>query len=89
MTTHAAALRSVRVFMCHSARDKETIRALYRRLHSDGFEPWLDEANLLPGQVWKSEIRKALAAADVVIVCLSRAMATEKGYVHAEIRVRP
>ncbi|MBI1877020.1 MAG: toll/interleukin-1 receptor domain-containing protein, partial [Chloroflexi bacterium] len=67
-----ASLRPLRVFLCHAAADKPTVRDLYQRLQSEGFiQPWLDEEELLPGQDWQLEIPKAVRASDVVLVCLS------------------
>jgi formylglycine-generating enzyme required for sulfatase activity len=78
--------RSLRIFLCHSSADKPTVRDLYRRLTADGFSPWLNEENLLPGQEWEREIPRAVRAADVVIVCLSRGSITKAGYVQKEIK---
>jgi formylglycine-generating enzyme required for sulfatase activity len=76
----------LRVFLCHAAADKPAVRELYHRLRSDGFQPWLDEEDLLPGQKRQREIPKAVAASDVVVVCLSNAALTKAGYVQDEIK---
>ncbi|GIK40941.1 MAG: hypothetical protein BroJett011_47740 [Chloroflexota bacterium] len=76
----------LRVFLCHAAADKPAVRELYHRLRDDGFQPWLDEEDLLPGQKWQREIPKAVAASDVVVVCLSNAALTKAGYVQDEIK---
>lgn len=76
----------LRVFLCHATADKPTVRELYHRLRGDGFQPWLDEEDLLPGQDWQREISKAVAASDVVVVCLSNAALTKAGYVQNEIK---
>jgi nucleotide-binding universal stress UspA family protein len=78
--------RQMRPFLCHSSGDKPAVRELYLRLRADGFDPWLDEQTILPGQDWDEEIRKAVREADVVIVCLSRQSTTERGYVQKEIK---
>lgn len=75
----------LRAFICHSWADKPAVRDLYRRLQNDGFAPWLDEEDLLPGQEWRKEIRRAVESADVVLVCLSRSSVTRQGFVHQEI----
>lgn len=62
------------------------MRALYDRLSASGLDPWLDEKNLLPGQIWKSEITQAVREADSVLVCLSHLAMTKTGYLHSEIR---
>ncbi len=76
----------LRIFLCHSSGDKTEVRNLYQRLSSDGFDPWLDEEKLLPGQEWKVEIPKAVQTSDVVIVCLSHKAINKAGYVQKEIK---
>lgn len=76
----------LRIFLCHSSGDKPEVRNLYQRLSSDGFDPWLDEEKLLPGQKWEREIPKAVQTSDVVIVCLSHKAITKAGYVQKEIK---
>jgi TIR domain len=78
--------RRLRVFLCHGSGDKPAIREMYVRLQQDGFEPWLDEEDLLPGQDWQVEIPKAVRAADVVLVCLSPHAVNKAGYVQKEIK---
>lgn len=77
---------SLRIFLCHSSSDKPAIRALDGRLRNDGFHPWLDEVDLLPGQDWEHEISAAVRNSGVVLVCLSRASTTREGFVQKEIK---
>ncbi len=84
MRAQAAALR---VFLCHASSDKADVRKLHRRLAGDGFYPWLDEEELLPGQDWEMAIQHAVRDADFVVVCLSDASITRAGYVHKEIAI--
>lgn len=76
----------LRVFLCHSSGDKPAVRELYRRLRADGFDPWLDEVNLLPGQDWREAVPQAVHQSDVVVVCLSRASVSKEGYLQKEIK---
>jgi hypothetical protein len=39
-----------KIFLCHANEDKPKVREVYRRLKAEGFEPWLDEEDLLPGR---------------------------------------
>jgi hypothetical protein len=78
-------IRRLRVFLCHSSADKPIVRALYKRLLAEGADPWLDEENLLPGQNWELEIRKAVRNSDIVIVCLSSSSINKAGFVQKEI----
>lgn len=86
MSETAEAPHRLRIFLCHSSGDKQTVRDLYKRLRADGFDPWLDEENLLPGQDWSQVIPESVSAADVVLVCLSRGAVNKKGYVQKEIK---
>ena len=75
----------LRIFLCHASGDKPAVRRLYHRLLTDGFEPWLDEENLIPGQKWALEIPKAVRSADVIIICLSHKSFASNGFVRDEI----
>lgn len=80
---------SLRVFLCHSSDDKPVVRELYQQLKKEGsikIDPWLDEEKLDPGVEWDLEIRKAVRATHLVIVCLSRNSITKEGYIQKEIR---
>ncbi|MEU1274149.1 toll/interleukin-1 receptor domain-containing protein [Streptomyces sp. NPDC005799] len=77
----------LKVFLCHSSGDKPDVRLLRTMLQSEGFEPWLDEEEILPGQDWDLEIRRAIRASDLILVCLSKASVTKTGYVQKEIRI--
>jgi hypothetical protein len=79
--------RALWVFLCHSSHDKPAVRDLCRRLSADGMDPWLDEEKILAGQDWELEVRKAVRAADTVIVCLSRDSVGKRGFVQKEIRL--
>ncbi|OLE55402.1 MAG: hypothetical protein AUG51_02795 [Acidobacteria bacterium 13_1_20CM_3_53_8] len=78
--------RLLRIFLCHASCDKPIVRELYQLLKRDGFDPWLDEENLLPGQDWNYEIPIAVRNSDVVVVCLSQSSVTKAGYVQKEIK---
>jgi hypothetical protein len=82
-----APLGPLRVFLCHASGDKPAVRDLYQRLSQEKFiQPWLDEEELLPGQDWDTEIRKAVRVSDLVLVCLSPQSITKAGYVQKEIK---
>jgi MinD-like ATPase involved in chromosome partitioning or flagellar assembly len=63
--------RPLRVFLSYAAEDRAAVRELYEQLRDEGFQPWMDETDLLPGQSWEREIRKAIQNSDVVLFCLS------------------
>ncbi len=78
---------SRRIFLAHASEDKPAVRQLYRELRARGFEPWLDVEDLLPGQVWKTEIPKAIRDAGVFLACLSSRSVAKVGYVNTEFRL--
>ena len=77
---------SPRIFLAHAREDKQQVRALYYQLRRNGFNPWLDEIDLVPGQIWKDEIPKAIADAGVFLACLSQQSVGKVGYVQNEFR---
>ncbi|HRQ22787.1 MAG TPA: toll/interleukin-1 receptor domain-containing protein [Anaerolineales bacterium] len=78
--------RPLKVFLCHADVDNKAVRALYDRLVKDGVDAWLDKENILPGQAWDYEIRKAVREADAVLVCLSKQF-NQAGYRQKEVRL--
>ena len=79
-------MRDSRVFLAHAQEDKQRVRKLYATLTEYGFDPWLDEVDLLPGQNWKLEIQSAIRHAGVFLACLSSHSVAKHGYVQTEFR---
>lgn len=78
--------RLLKVFLCHAFQDKAIVRGFYARLTEDGFDAWLDEENILPGQDWDFEIEKAIESSDAIIIFLSKHSVNKEGYIQKEIR---
>ena len=77
-----------RIFLCHASDDKAHVREAYHRLRAtEGFEPWLDEEDLLPGQEWVREIPRALQPSDCILIFLSRTSVAKLGYVQREMKM--
>lgn len=77
----------LRVFLCHSSKDKVLVRTFYQRLSDEGFiDPWLDEIKIMPGHNWEQQISKALKETHVFIVCLSKDSISKEGYLQKEIK---
>ena len=79
--------RQANAFLIYAHKDREAVHKLYRRIHKDGIDIWLDVEKLQPGQNWKYEIRKAILKRDIVIVCLSQAFNKQHGYRHEELKL--
>jgi len=76
-----------KVFLCYSKQDKSQVKELYQALKEAGLEPWLDEFNLLPGQDWELEIKRAVQTADFFLACLSKNSVDKRGYLQKEIKM--
>jgi TIR domain len=74
------------IFLSHASEDKRQVRNLCKRLREDGFDPWLDDERLLPGQDWNLEIEKALRASDAILLCFSGLSAAKEGYIQREYK---
>jgi hypothetical protein len=74
------------IFLSYAKEDKDKIKAIYRRLRTEHLNPWLDMANLLPGQEWARAITSAIRSARFVIVFLSNNSVNKRGYVQKEIK---
>jgi len=74
------------VFLSHASQDKPRVRKLCKRLRDDGFDPWLDEERLVPGQDWKLEIEKALRDSQAILLCYSQLSVAKEGFVQREYK---
>jgi hypothetical protein len=86
MDTSSPEQKKLLVFLSHASEDKVKVRNLCKRLREDGFDPWLDEERLLPGQDWNLEIEKALRASDAILLCFSSLSVAKEGYIQREYK---
>lgn len=76
-----------RIFLCHASEDKEHVIEVYWKLKMVGLNPWLDKIDLLPGQDWDREIRRALKNSDFIIIFFSQHSVSKRGYVQREFKL--
>jgi hypothetical protein len=76
---------SPRVFVAYAHEDIEPAGRIFDALQDAGFEPWMDERKLLPGQNWARAIRNALETSDFVVCCFSSNSVHKRGGFQAEI----
>jgi hypothetical protein len=67
-----------KVFISHTAADKRFVRRLAERLKKSDFHIWLDEHDLIAGDPLPQSIGKALQAARVILVVVSKASVASK-----------
>src|SRR5258708_30685519 len=74
-----------RVFLAYAEEDRAAARKLYGELRKAGFEPWMDQEKLLPGQNWPRAIERAIDLADFFVGCFSRRSAAKRGHFPSEL----
>lgn len=79
--------RPIQVFLLYARRDQHLVQPIYGRLTRDGIAAWMDQKNILPGQDWAYEIRRAIWNSDMVLVCLSRHFNKQGGFRHEELKI--
>jgi hypothetical protein len=68
----------VRVFISYAASDRQWARQLSEQLGALGIEPWLDTAEVFPGENWASAVGSALESSDALLVLVSPASAASE-----------
>lgn len=68
MSTVSSAGPRFDVFLSHSSADKPAVEVIGARLRNDGFRPFLDKWNLVPGMPWQHELSLALGDSACVAV---------------------
>jgi hypothetical protein len=79
-------MSALSIFLSHASEDSAPTRKLHFTLKSAGFAPWLDEEELLPGQDWELEIKRALRRSDFCIILLSKLSVVKQGFLQREIK---
>src|SRR4030042_4358563 len=59
------------VFLSYAREDAQKAVDIYEALKSRGHKPWMDKKELVGGQDWQSEIRRAIESAEYFIALLS------------------
>ena len=75
-----------RVFIAYVEEDLVAARKLYAAFAKNGFRPWLDKRQLLPGQNWPRAIETAIQASSFFVACFSQRSTCKRGSFHSELR---
>jgi len=76
---------SKKVFISYAIPDFEAATKLYNDLRPAEIDVWLDRYSILPGQLWKKEIQKAIKASEFFLMLLSDSSINQSGYLEAEL----
>ena len=74
------------IFIVYSREDLDAARQLYKDLKDRGFNPWLDVEEILPGEVWRESVLRALEKSAVAIVLISENLSKKRGFVWKEVK---
>lgn len=76
-----------KIFLSYSRQNEGKVSELYKRLKQEGYDPWIDTVDLLPGQNWQEAISKAIWHSAIFIACLSKDSINSEGYAQRELRM--
>jgi hypothetical protein len=75
-------------FLCHAKEDRVVVSDFSERLKKEGWiDPWFDEEDLLPGQMWQDSVIQAVRESHVVIVFLSKVAVAHEGFFQKELNL--
>lgn len=74
------------VFLAYVAEDLAPARRLCEALRTEGFWPWLDKDQLLPGQNWPRAIERAIEISDAFVACFSTRSIVKRSQFQSELR---
>ena len=73
------------IFLSYAKEDSARVGQIYERLKEAGYQPWMDNHDISPGQDWKFAIQKAISICDAALVFLSSKSISKTGFVQVEI----
>ncbi|MER5175164.1 MAG: toll/interleukin-1 receptor domain-containing protein [Candidatus Nitrosocosmicus sp.] len=74
------------IFISYATEDLDSAIKIYKDLKEKGFNPWLDKENILPGQNWDNEIKKAIKSCRHVVILLSSNLVKKISYIQKELK---
>jgi len=78
--------RTSMIFLSYARPDGEKVQAVYNELKKNGYSPWMDIRDLLPGERWEIKLDKAIKNSDFFIVFLSAQASNRRGVIRKELR---
>jgi hypothetical protein len=73
------------IFLSYAHEDRPKVEKIYDTLRAEGFSPWMDTRDILPGEKWSSVIGRAIQESDFMLVFISRNSVSKRGFVQREI----
>jgi hypothetical protein len=73
------------IFLSYAKEDSVRVGEIYKDLKDAGYQPWMDNSDISPGQDWKFEIQKAISICNAAIIFLSTRSISKTGYLQVEL----
>ena len=75
-------------FLCYAKENQTVVREFSQRLKSEGWiDPWFDEEDILPGQIWQDSVVDAVRQSHAVIIFLSKIAVASEGFFQRELKL--
>jgi hypothetical protein len=75
-------------FLCYAKENSTGVREFRERLKAEAWiDPWFDEEDILPGQMWEERVTDAVHNSHAVIVFLSSIAVRLEGFFHKELKL--
>lgn len=76
-----------KVFISYAKENYECAKRLYDDLKKEGYSPWIDEEDVLPGQIWKEEVKKNIEKSKFFILLISSNSVSKQGFFQKEQKI--
>lgn len=75
-------------FLCYAKENSTAVREFRERLKAEAWiDPWFDEEDILPGQMWEERVTEAVHNSHAVIVFLSSIAVRTEGFFQKELKL--
>ena len=75
-------------FLCYAKENQIVVREFSQRLISEGWiDPWFDEDDILPGQIWQESVANGVRNSHAVIIFLSGEAVASEGFFQKELKL--
>jgi hypothetical protein len=74
------------IFISYAREDFQYAEEIFNLLKEQGFEPWMDKKNLLPGQNWEVILEETLRKVDFILLVISKNSVAKRGFIQREFR---
>ncbi len=73
------------IFLSYARDDQEAVKLIYEKLKTEGYHPWMDQFDILPGENWERSIRIVVQKAHFFLIFLSDHSVNRRGVLQKEI----